>query len=121
MDNPYLAMLRDGMMSVLPVVPYFVGILAFIFAFHALDAKFGNKRRGRRRSSRWRGDRSRWEGKDGRFSAYPPRQDPLPRKVPDAADQLRTVMRADFTAQPLLNNGETRLFKTLLSSAQRGS
>ena len=31
----------------------------------------------------------------------------------DAADQLRTVMQADFTAQPLLNNGEARLFKVL--------
>src|SRR5688572_17192691 len=35
------------------------------------------------------------------------------KKVPDAADQLRTVMKADFKAQPLLNKSEARLFKTL--------
>jgi hypothetical protein len=34
-------------------------------------------------------------------------------QVPDAADQLRTVMRADFTVQPLLNKSEARLFKAL--------
>ena len=33
--------------------------------------------------------------------------------VPDAADQLRTVMRADFKPQALLNKSETRLFKVL--------
>ena len=34
-------------------------------------------------------------------------------KVPDAADQLRTVMKADFKAQPLLNKSEARLFKAM--------
>src|SRR5690606_34541080 len=29
----------------------------------------------------------------------------------DAADQLRTVLGADFTVQPLLNRSETRLFR----------
>jgi len=33
--------------------------------------------------------------------------------VVDAADQLRTVMKADFKAQPLLNKSETRLFKAI--------
>jgi len=31
----------------------------------------------------------------------------------DAADQLRIVMDADFTVQPLLNKGEARLFREL--------
>ena len=35
------------------------------------------------------------------------------KKAPDAADQLRTVMKADFKAQPLLNKSEARLFKAL--------
>ena len=35
------------------------------------------------------------------------------RKMPDAADQLRTVMKADFKAQPLLNKSEARLFKAI--------
>lgn len=32
---------------------------------------------------------------------------------PDAADQLRIVMNAQFSAQPLLNRGEARVFKEL--------
>jgi hypothetical protein len=34
-------------------------------------------------------------------------------KQPDAADQLRIVMRASFTIQPLLNKSEARVFKEL--------
>lgn len=34
-------------------------------------------------------------------------------KQPDAADQLRTVMSADFSIQPLLNKSEMRVFKEL--------
>jgi hypothetical protein len=34
-------------------------------------------------------------------------------RIPDAADQLRTVMKADFKAQRLLNKSETRLFKAI--------
>lgn len=37
---------------------------------------------------------------------------PAPKQV-DAADQLRKVMTADFTPQPLLNRGEARLFQEL--------
>jgi hypothetical protein len=35
-------------------------------------------------------------------------------KQPDAADQLRIVMGANFTIQPLLNKSETRVFKELV-------
>lgn len=34
-------------------------------------------------------------------------------RIPDAADQLRIVMKADFKAQRLLNKSETRLFKAI--------
>lgn len=34
-------------------------------------------------------------------------------RAPDAADQLRIVMGASFTIQPLLNRSETRLFREL--------
>src|SRR5688500_3633416 len=37
---------------------------------------------------------------------------PVP-KPPDAADQLRIVMGADFTIRPLLNKSEARVFKEL--------
>jgi hypothetical protein len=34
-------------------------------------------------------------------------------KYPDAADQLRIIMSADFTRQPLLNKSEARVFRAL--------
>ena len=37
----------------------------------------------------------------------------VPDKPIDAADQLRTVMAAEFSVQPLLNKSETRLFREL--------
>ena len=40
-------------------------------------------------------------------------QDAILEKVPDAADQLRTVMKADFKPQSLLNKSEARLFKSI--------
>jgi hypothetical protein len=56
----------------------------------------------------------RWKQK-GEVKAGPwaPKPDPLPGKVPDAADQLRTVMQARFSAQPLLNKSEARLFRAM--------
>jgi len=56
-----------------------------------------------------RGSRPQWKGKRDKVLPFqPPRE-----KLPDAADQLRTVMKADFKAQPLLNKSEARLFKAL--------
>jgi hypothetical protein len=93
-------MLWSALAKAAPAVPYFVGILAFILAMHIMGHRFGpKKRRGRRkRDSDWR---------------YQPRHDTIPPRVPDAADQLRTVMRAEFKAQRLLNKSETRLFKAI--------
>lgn len=45
--------------------------------------------------------------------AWSPPRDQSPAKPQDAADQLRIVMGADFTIQPLLNKGEARVFKEL--------
>ena len=44
-----------------------------------------------------------WEARSGAFFE----------RTPDAADQLRTVMQARFTAQPLLNKSEARLFRAM--------
>ena len=55
-----------------------------------------------------RGGKSKWQDRRNVVPFQPQRQ-----KIPDAADQLRTVMRADFKAQPLLNKSEARLFKSL--------
>jgi hypothetical protein len=43
---------------------------------------------------------------------WPPKPEPTPKPL-DAADQLRTVMGATFTIQPLLNRSEARLFREL--------
>jgi len=56
--------------------------------------------------------RAKWRRKNANIVSLPPKPDPVP-KVPDAADQLRTVMNADFKAQRLLNKSETRVFKAL--------
>jgi Protein of unknown function (DUF2726) len=44
---------------------------------------------------------------------WPPTSDPVAPRQPDAADQLRIVMGADFSIQPLLNRGEARVFREL--------
>ena len=99
MENPYLETLWDGLR---PVLPLLVALFAFVVALGFLEAKFRNKRQKHwRRRREWGGDRN-----------FRPRHEAVP-KVPDAADQLRTVMRADFKAQRLLNKSEARLFKAI--------
>lgn len=56
-------------------------------------------------------NRWRWE-KKGKVTQGPwTQQEKLP--VTDSADQLRLVMKADFSVQSLLNKSEARLFKEL--------
>ena len=103
MENPYNEMLWSALEPLRPVLPYFIGLVAFVIALKVLEAKFGSKKGGRwRRSPDWRKGRRR-------VVPFGPRHD----VVPDAADQLRTVMQADFKPQPLLNKSETRLFHAL--------
>ena len=79
--------------------------------------------------NRWRWERKRslgtitsgpWVPKPDSAAPKQPNADLLPivleatsTKQPDAADQLRIVMGASFTPQPLLNKSEARLFKEL--------
>jgi hypothetical protein len=52
---------------------------------------------------RWQ-KRRRWQDRQrrqGKVVPFGPKADPIPKKIPDAADQLRTVMKADFKAQHL--------------------
>jgi Protein of unknown function (DUF2726) len=62
-------------------------------------------------------DRSRWEPRRWRGSVgmgpWFAQHDTAAPKQPDATDQLRIVMRANFTIQPLLNKSEARLFREL--------
>jgi hypothetical protein len=60
---------------------------------------------------RW-DNRRKWQRRQERRGKVVPFQ-PTKEKVPDAADQLRIVMKADFKAQPLLNKSEARLFKAI--------
>jgi len=62
-----------------------------------------------RRKNAWRW-KAKGQGKAGPWAAKP---EAAGGKAPDAADQLRTVMQADFKPQPLLNKSEARLFKAL--------
>jgi Protein of unknown function (DUF2726) len=70
------------------------------------------------RRQAWR-DRNRWRWERKRNGAniasgpWVVGPDPAATKQLDAADQLRMVMNADFTTQPLLNRSEARVFKEL--------
>ena len=70
--------------------------------------RWQNRRKWQRRKGR--GGKGRWDKR----LAFQPRADAIPQTMmPDAADQLRTVMKAEFKAQPLLNKSEARLFKAV--------
>jgi hypothetical protein len=71
-----------------------------------------------RRRQAWREkNRWRWEwkprGGNSEGGSWPPQHDRVTPKQPDAADQLRIVMGAHFTIQPLLNKNEARVFREL--------
>jgi uncharacterized protein DUF2726 len=59
-----------------------------------------------------RRDRSSWSRhRRAELTSVPPKRDAV--AAVDAADQLRTIMRAEFKPQRLLNKSETRLFKAI--------
>jgi hypothetical protein len=62
--------------------------------------------------NRWRWERKRSVGNIA-SELWIPKPDSAAPKQPDAADQLRIVMGANFTTQPLLNKSEARVFKEL--------
>jgi hypothetical protein len=68
------------------------------------------------RRQRWRErNRSRWERNRGEFifsnGSWLHKPDSMAQKQPDAVDQLRIVMGANFSIQPLLNQREARVFR----------
>ena len=99
---PEILALIDKPLSLIAVL--FVGAMIGM----AIEQAVSKQRRAawKRRNS----GKREWGGK---VMPYQPKHDALPGKVPDAADQLRTVMNAQFTAQPLLNKSEARLFKAI--------
>jgi hypothetical protein len=69
------------------------------------------RRQSWRERNRWRWERKR-NGADTASGPWLAKGDPAPKPL-DAVDQLRIVMAATFTIQPLLNRGEARVFKEL--------
>jgi hypothetical protein len=57
-------------------------------------------------------NRRKWQRRQERRGKVVPFQ-PVKEKIPDAADQLRIVMKADFKPQALLNKSEARLFNAI--------
>src|SRR6185503_14856144 len=72
--------------------------------------------RSKMRRQQWR-ERNRWRWDVNRSGIargpWLPKLDPESPKHPDAADQLRIVLGANFTIQPLLNKSEARVFREL--------
>jgi hypothetical protein len=70
------------------------------------------RRQAWRERNRWR-----WENKRSRSNTasglWLPSFDPSPPKQPDAADQLRIVLGANFTIKSVLNESEARVFREL--------
>jgi hypothetical protein len=102
---PEILALIDEPLSLIAVL--FVGALIGMAIEQAVSKQ--------RREAWKRRNAGKWKGRNKRLAPGPwtLRPDALPAKVPDAADQLRTVMRADFKAQPLLNKSEARLFRAM--------
>lgn len=95
---------------ILLVVIFLAGVLAGM----VLECFLSRKRRQawrQRNRARWARQRSGGDILSGLWVAPKP-VSALP-KPTDAADQLRIVMKANFTIQPLLNRSEVRVFKEL--------
>ena len=84
--------------------------LAIVFGFGVIAGVLIEKINTKERRERWKRRNRKGAVETG---SWAPKADILPERMPDAADQLRTVMRADFKAQPLLNKSETRLFRAV--------
>ena len=68
------------------------------------------RRQAWREKNGWHWD---WKRRAIERGSWAPKPDPVTPTQPDAADQLRIVMGAHFTIQPLLNKNEARVFREL--------
>lgn len=80
-----------------------IGLLVFGFVFQLLTQK---------RKRTWRKGRGFSNFRNDNFRKAPAGSD-IGNGPPDAAEQLRRVMAADFKSRPLLNKGEAAVFKAL--------
>jgi hypothetical protein len=96
------------------IIPPFGILLAGVLAGFALERFLSRKRRQAwRERNRWRWARARSGGDILSGLWVAPKPVSAPPKLTDPADQLRIVMGANFTIQPLLNKSEVRVFKEL--------
>jgi hypothetical protein len=86
-------------------------LLAAVLFAGAMIGIYLEKFAGWERRRKWRERNGR--RRTGKVVRFQPKADAVPAKGPDAADQLRTVMKADFKPQRLLNKSEARLFKAI--------
>lgn len=100
---PEILALIDKPLSLIAVL--FVGALAGMWVEQFISKQ--------RRAAWKRKNEGRWKKGDVAKGPWAAKLGLAPEKIPDAADQLRTVMKADFKAQPLLNKSEARLFKAI--------
>ena len=92
-------------------------LLVILLAVGAISGMLVERISAKLRRDAWRRPKSAQRPKF-RKNAPPPRKWARPESylnpvVPDSADQLRTVLGAEFSIQPLLNKSETRVFKEL--------
>jgi hypothetical protein len=95
--------------------PLWLIAVLLIGAFIGMTVEqFLSKRQQRawRERNRWRWERKRGRGDIASMPWTPLRAPAAPEQF-DAADQLRIVMGANFTIQPLLNKSEARVFREL--------
>jgi hypothetical protein len=103
------------------MLPDFIVLIKDEFAFVLVGAFIGmgvERFLSKKRRQEWRErNRWRWERKRSPDTIESVLRTPWPAatapKALDAADQLRIVMGADFTIQPLLNKNEARVFREL--------
>ena len=96
------------------IIPPFGFLLAGVLVGMALERFLSRKRRQAWREKnrlRWAREHSGGDILSGLWTA--PKPVSAPPKPTDPADQLRIVMGANFTIQPLLNKSEVRVFKEL--------
>lgn len=100
----------ESLIPIDQIYPIFSALLVGVFAGVAVErfVLVMLRRRARRAKNPFRWEQRR----KGASIATVPRV-PQPGKLTDAADQLRIVMGANFTVQPLLNKSEARVFKEL--------
>lgn len=95
--------------------PHLLIVVLAVGAFFgaSVERRFSEMRRKAwRASNRWRWDKGRPHANAATTPWVTVREEARPTK-PDAADQLRIVMDAVFTIQPLLNKSEARVFREL--------